>query len=251
MEPTPRQEVVPATSPVDVVAGASALVVGTVAGLARSAGPVVVPMVRIVLDPAILPPKLRPGGWLAALGRRGAVRRARIRQQFSQELDRLVPVVLSEVLRRAGLTTMITRYVDLDKIVTDVDLDAIATRLDVNAVARRVDIGAVLDRLDLTAVVMERVDLDTLIRAILDRIDLAALAEEVVDAVDLPEIIRESTGSMASDSVRGARMQGIAADEVIGRVRNRLLLRRGRGPGGETGAVPDPTEISSPGASGG
>jgi hypothetical protein len=236
---------------VDVVAGASALVVGTAAGLARSAGLVIVPIVRTVLDPPILPPRLRPGGWLAALGRRGAVRRAGIRQQLSQELDRLVPVVLSEVLQRAGLTTVITRYVDLDKIIADVDLDAIATRLDVNAVARRVDVGAVLDRLDLTAVVLERVDLDTLIRAVLDRIDLAALAEEVVNAVDLPEIIRESTGSMASESVRGARMQGIAADEVVSRVRNRLLLRRGRGPGGGAGPVPDPTQIPPSGVSGG
>jgi hypothetical protein len=59
------------------------------------------------------------------------------------------------------------------------------------------------------------------------------LAEEVIDAVDLPEIIRESTGSMASDTVRGARMQGIHADEAVGRAMDRILLRRSRrDPGG-------------------
>jgi hypothetical protein len=33
---------------------------------------------------------------------------------------------------------------------------------------------------------------------------------------------------MASDTVRGVRMQGINADEAVGRAVDRLLLRRGR-----------------------
>ena len=85
-----------------------------------------------------------------------------------------------------------------------------------------------IDRLDLTAIVLNRVDLDALVNAVLARIDLVGLAEEVIDAVDLPEIIRESTGSMASETVRGARMQGIHADEAVGRAVDRILLRRGR-----------------------
>jgi hypothetical protein len=72
-----------------------------------------------------------------------------------------------------------------------------------------------------------------LVNAVLARIDLVGIAEEVIDAVDLPEIIRESTGSMASETVRGARMQGIHADEAVGRAVDRILLRRGRRhPGG-------------------
>lgn len=51
---------------------------------------------------------------------------------------------------------------------------------------------------------------------------------EIIEGVDLPEIIRDSTGALASDTVRGARMQGIAADEAVGRAVDRLLLRRGR-----------------------
>ncbi len=90
-----------------------------------------------------------------------------------------------------------------------------------------------LDRLDLTELVRERVDLDALvagvnIEAIIRRIDLVALAEEVIAEVDLPEIIRESTGSVASDTIRGVRMQGISGDEALSRAVHRLRLRRGR-----------------------
>jgi len=137
-------------------------------------------------------------------------------------------------------------------------LDSLARRGAGRRVALRQDVSRALDvtvptvldevlrRADLTAIVLERVDLDTLIRAVLDRLDLAELTAEVMDVVDLPEIIRESTGSMASDTVRGARMQGITADQVVSRVRNRLLLRRGRGVDDAT-AVSDPAVTEPPG----
>lgn len=170
--------------------------------------------------------------------------RAALTQQLSRLLDMLVPVVVAEALSRAGLTESVVDYVDLDAVVAAVDLDAaaarldvdavvgradldaVAERLDVDAVVRRVDLDAALDRLDLTDVVLTRVDLDVLVAAVLDRVDLPRLAEEVIDEIDLPDIIRESTGSMASDTVQGARMQGISADEAVGRAVDRLLLRR-------------------------
>jgi hypothetical protein len=64
--------------------------------------------------------------------------------------------------------------------------------------------------------------------------DLIALANEIIEGVDLPEIIRDSTGSMASETVKGVRMQGIGADQAVDRAIDRLLLRRARtaGPGG-------------------
>jgi hypothetical protein len=162
------------------------------------------------------------------------------RGDLSRLLDVLVPIVTVEVLRRIDLTAAVTEYVDLDAVVSHVDLDAIAARLDVDAVAARLDIEAVVDRMDLTRLVQERVDLDAIVAdvdidriaarididAVIDRIDLVGLVQEVIAEVDLPEIIRESTGSMASETVRGARMQGIAGDEAIGRVVDRLLLRR-------------------------
>jgi hypothetical protein len=135
------------------------------------------------------------------------------------------------VLDRIDLTAIARERVDLDAIVAAVDIDAIASRLDVDAV---------LDRIDLTAIVRERVDLDAIVaavdidaiasrldvEAVIDRLDLAGLAEQVIEAVNLPEIIRDSTGSMASEAVRGVRMQSIEADEAVGRVLDRVFRRR-------------------------
>ena len=75
---------------------------------------------------------------------------------------------------------------------------------------------------------LKRVDLVRVVDAVLDQMDLIALANEIIDGVDLPEIIRDSTGSMASETVQGVRMQGIGADQAVGRAVDRLLLRRAR-----------------------
>ncbi|MGE5719009.1 MAG: hypothetical protein ACM3XQ_03955 [Nocardioidaceae bacterium] len=300
---------------VDVLVGASGLLVDVAGSAVRRAGAALQPMTQVALRPPLVPQQLHPERWLGRLGREGADRRVSIRRELSRRLDVLVPAVLTEVLRRAHLTEMVVRYVDLDTVVAAVDLDAAAARLDVEEVVRRVDVDAVVDRvavdsvvdrvdiaavvrrvdvesvldridltavvlgrvdldavldavlnridltavvlgrvdldavldavlnrIDLTSVVLERVDLDALVQAVLARIDLVALAEEVIDAVDLPEIIRESTGSMASDTVRGARMQGIAADEAVGRAVDRLLLRRGRRTTQAPGAVVSPEQ---------
>ena len=76
------------------------------------------------------------------------------------------------------------------------------------------------------------VALDRMVPAVADevlaRIDMAGLAEGVIAEVDLAEMIRQSTGSVASDTVRGVRMQGISGDEAVGRVVARLRLRRPR-----------------------
>lgn len=169
-------------------------------------------------------------------------------------------VAVDSVVDRVDVGAVVRR-VDVDSVVEAVDLDAVARRLDLDALLDRIDLtavvlgrvdlaavlDAVLDRIDLTSVVLERVDLDALVQAVLARVDLVGLAEEVIDAVDLPEIIRESTGSMASDTVRGARMQGIAADEAVGRAVDRLLLRRGRrathAPGAVSPEQPEETPI--------
>lgn len=247
-----------------VALGASAVVVETATSTARRAGRVLGPLARVALRPPGVPQQLQPARIIGGVAREGASRRASIQSELSRRLDVLVPALLAEVLRRARLTDLVLRYVDLDDIVDAVDLDRAAARLDVDGVVRRVDLDSaasridveavvrrvdidavarrldldavidrldfdvVLDRLDLTSVVLQRVDLDALVKAILGHMDLVALAEEIIDGVDLPEIIRESTGTMASDTVRGARMQGVAADDAVGRAVDRLLLRRGR-----------------------
>jgi hypothetical protein len=115
----------------------------------------------------------------------------------------------------------IVRQVDIDAIVRQVDLDAIVSQVDIDAVAKRIDVDAIVERIDIDAIV-SRVNVE----AVLRRLDLVAIAEEVVNGIDLPEIIRESTGSMASDVVRDARMQSIDADVAIARVVDRVIRRR-------------------------
>jgi hypothetical protein len=164
---------------------------------------------------------------LVAAGTRPLLRIGRSwRLRVVREVDHLLPLLVDLAVRR---------YVDLDGLVADVDLDAAAERLDVEAViarvdldaiAARIDVEAVLDRLDLTATVLDRVDMRAVVEGVLQQVDVARVVEEVLAEIDLPEIIRESTGTMASDTVRSVRLQGVSADEAVTRVVDRLLLRQ-------------------------
>ncbi len=146
------------------------------------------------------------------------------------DLDEIVSKVdIDGIVRQVDIDAIVSkvdidgivRQVDINAIARQVDVDAIVSQVDIDAIARRIDVDAIVERIDIDAIV-SRVDID----AIVQRLDLVALAEEVVNGIDLPEIIRESTGSMASDVVRDARMQSIDADVVIARVVDRILRRR-------------------------
>jgi hypothetical protein len=137
------------------------------------------------------------------------------------DIDAIVRQVdIDAILSQVDIDT-IAKRIDLDAIVGRIDIDAIVSRVDIDAIARRLDIDAIVEGIDIDAIV-SRVDVD----AIVQRLDLVALAEEVVNGIDLPEIIRESTGSMASEVVRDARMQSIDADVAIARLIDRILRRR-------------------------
>jgi hypothetical protein len=229
-DPSARRD--PSALPVDLVLGASALSVALATTAARRMGSVARPVVRRAARAAPgVPPRFQPERLLSSVTSRGASRRAALGADLSRVLDAVVPWAADQALRRLRLTDVVLEHVDLDAVVAAVDVEAVLDRVDLTAVVlQRVDLDAlvtaVLDRVDLTAVVLQRVDLDALVNAVIAHVDLIGLAEEVIDGVDLPEIIRESTGSMASDAVRGARLQGIAADEAVGRAVDRLLLRR-------------------------
>jgi carbamoylphosphate synthase large subunit len=127
--------------------------------------------------------------------------------------------------------------------VRTVDIDSIIDRVDLDAIAARIDVEAILDRVDLTEVAKERLDLNAVVRtvdidSIIDRIDLVALANEVIDEIDLPYIIRQSSGSLASESVRNVRIQSIEADRAVERVIDRFRLRRHLGPDGQLPGSP-------------
>jgi hypothetical protein len=152
------------------------------------------------------------------------------------DLDAAVRRVdIEAVIARIDLTEIVLKQVDLDLVVRTVmdgldqeQIMGLAEKIDVDQIARRLDIEAVLDRMDLTDTVLKRVDLVKVVDAVLDQMDLIALANEIIDGVDLPEIIRDSTGSMASETVQGVRMQGIEADQRVSRAVDRLLLRHTR-----------------------
>jgi|SRR4051812_14021852 len=155
------------------------------------------------------------------------------------DLDAAVQRVdIEAVLDRLDLTETVVRRVDLDVVVREVfarvdeeQVAELAGKVDVDTIARRLDIEAVLDRMDLTTTVLRRVDLVKVVDAVLDQMDLIAIANQVIEGVDLPEIIRDSTGSMATETVNGVRMQGIGADQAVGRAIDRLLLRHARATG--------------------
>jgi hypothetical protein len=141
---------------------------------------------------AVTGPFVRPV--LAPLAWRGRPQREALEADLADALHIVVPRVLDAVLDQVDLTQLV-----LDR----VDVDAVVARADVDVVVARADIDAVLAR-----------------------IDLIALAETIIDGVDLPGIIRESTGSIASEGIRGVRMQTIDADERVNRLVDRVLLRR-------------------------
>ncbi|MCI0632418.1 MAG: hypothetical protein L0206_00645 [Actinobacteria bacterium] len=201
----------------------------------------------------------RAGDGLRSLDARWREHRPRDEEAASEFLRLLVPQVLDAVLDQVDLNELVHERVDVDRIVAGVDLagvveridvDAIVAGLDLDEIVRRIDMRSVVDRLPLDDIVgrididgivtrvdldkvVQRVDLDAVaarldIEAILGRIDLTAIAREVIDEIDLPEIIRESMGSMTSETVGGIRVQSMNADRAISTLVDRVLQRRGR-----------------------
>lgn len=189
----------------DVAVGVGLFAGAGISAAGQLATRIVRPVAAAVRHPPLLPAALHPARGIEALARLGRQERAAARQDLDHAVTVLVPSIVERVLDRISLTELVKDNVDIDAIVADVDIDAIVTRLDIDAIAQRLDIGAVIDR-----------------------IDLVALADEIIEGIDLPEIIRASTGTVASEVVRGVRLQTIDADEAVARIVDRLFLRRRR-----------------------
>jgi hypothetical protein len=112
----------------------------------------------------------------------------------------------------ATLAVAVLEEIDLDEVVARVDLDRIVDRVDLNQVAARIDLDAIVGRVDLDAIVA--------------RVDLPGLTEQVIDEVDLGEIIRESSSTMATETVDALRVQGMRVDGLVSRIVDRILLRQ-------------------------
>jgi hypothetical protein len=120
-----------------------------------------------------------------------------------------------------GVVAQVLRHVDVDDLMTTVDLDAVASRIDVDAVAARIDVDALIAGIDVDAIVA-RVDVEEIVR----RLDLAGIAREVLDELEVEDIIRESSGSLAVQTVDALRTRGADADRRLAGFVDRLLQRR-------------------------
>ena len=284
-DPKPLNPVYAAIGLATVAAGAAVSVTRRVARaaapLGRAAAPLgraAAPLGRAVLHPPVLAQRLHPARVVDTLTDRGRGVMASRSGDLERAIAAVVPAVVREILDTLDLNVVILERVDLDGLVANVDLAEIIDRIDVDAVVRQVDVDAIVQRLDLEPIVRrvdidaiaQRIDLDAIadridlerivaridvdaivarvdLNAIVDRLNVVSLAEEVINEIDLPEIIRDSTGSMASQVVRDARMQGVDADEAVSRLMDRLLRRRRKGspgvprqsPAAEADSIPD------------
>jgi hypothetical protein len=171
------------------------------------------------------------------------------------DLDQLVALALQRMdlqqlaqnaLGRLDVDALVNSAMDtidlprlLERVTSENDLTPV-----VEDVVRQMDLAEVvrlaLDQIDLTELVLTRVELRRVIDTALDQLDLTALvlervdltevAQSVMDDIDLPEIIRDSTGSMAADTIHGVRLRGVDADRAVSRFVDRLLVRRPQPP---------------------
>jgi hypothetical protein len=183
---------------------------------------------------------------LSDLGRRGRVEQEKNEQAAREFLVGAVGQVVNGVLDQIDLNEIVANVdveaiverVDLNEIVANVDIGAIVERVDLNEIVAKVDIGAIVERVDLNEIAGD-IDLDALagrmdlnkiaerinVEAILRRLDLAAIAKEVMDELEVNELIRESAGSMTTETVDALRVQGVNADRLVSRIVDRVLRR--------------------------
>ena len=250
--PLPRQRTWgDAETVIDTALGGAMLVArGTATAAfvtARSARALTRPLTsRLAVDGVLNTPRVRA---LTDLGER---RRSLAETEAGLVSRRLIGGIVLLVLDQLDLTHEVLARVDLDAIVKSVDLDAAVSRVDLDAIVDQVNLDRAVGRVDLDAIVdqvnldraVRRVDLDGIIAtvdidAVLNRVDLVGVAGDIIAALDLPEIIRGSSGSLATEMVRDARVQSMAADEAVNRIVDRLLLRRRRPRTDPTDQSPD------------
>ena len=178
-------------------------------------------------------------GWAA----RGVAEQRRAQAVALRAVRALLAAVAAAVLEEIDLDEVVAR-VDLDRIVDRINLNQIAARIDLDEIVLRIDVDAIAERIDLNAIV-SRIDLDAIVArvdldAILARVDLPGLTEQVIDEVDLGEIIRESSSTMASETVDALRVQGMRVDGLVSRIVDRVLLRQGQRQTGPSLDAPRP-----------
>ena len=172
----------------DLAIGLGSSAIGFARSLARRGQPLLAPVAAPVTGIVRTAVSITEQTGLRAQLRDAAERGQRERAALTSAATRRVLAFVPE------LTGVLLDQIDIERVLDRVDMDEVTTRIDVNA--------------------------------ILERVDVAGLARYLIEELDLPEIIRSSMGSITSDTVRGMRMQSIAADDLLGKVVDRALLRR-------------------------
>lgn len=144
-------------------------------------------------------------------------------------LRTVIKAVVDAALSEVDITKIVVDHVDIDKIAENIDVDKIAERVSLEPIIDRVDVDEIASRLDVKAVI-DRLDLDGIVDTVdlerqVNRIDLVKIADQVIEGVDLPQMIRESTGSLSTEAVHGARVQGMQADDAVAGFVGRLFGR--------------------------
>lgn len=186
---------------------ATAAGVGFVIGVVK---PVADPVLSVLVDPPFLPDALRPTSVFAALTVRGASERGAMGSELANTAGALTPMIVDALTEQIDLTDLVISKVDLARVV-----------------------ATVLDEMDLTQLVLERVEIDRIaaqvsLDPIIDRIDMIDIANYIIDEIDLPKIVRESTGGLASEAVRGVRLQSMEFDDTISDGVDKVLQRKQR-----------------------
>ncbi len=166
-------------------------------------GPVVTPVTGIARTAVSIAERTGLPAQLRDAAERGRRERAALTSAAARRILGLVPGVTTVLLDQIDLTSLVAERVDLNAVVSHLDIERVLDQVDMDDAATRIDVNAIMERLD-----------------------VAGLARYIIEEVDLPEIIRSSMGSITSDTVRGMRMQSIAADELLGKVVDKALLRR-------------------------
>lgn len=178
--------------------------------VAHITAPITNPVANFIVNPPFLPTQLRPNSIFTALTDRGRVARYAMDNELSQAANSLSPVIVEAVLERIDLTDIVIDQVDLTRVVQ-----------------------AVLDDMDLTQIVIDRVDIDAIaskldMNPIIDRIPIIDIANYVIDEIDLPKIVRESTGGLAGEAVRGVRLQSMELDDSLSEGVDKIIRRKRR-----------------------
>ena len=114
---------------VDVAFGVVVQARDTVAAVGRPLKVLVRPVAHLMLEPPLVPRRLRLGTWLSRAADRGADYRGDALRELDAVLDRLLPAVLVEVMRHVDVADLVLENVDVAtlarEVIAEIDLPEI------------------------------------------------------------------------------------------------------------------------------